>query len=229
MSGPSLRSKRILAVVSVVVVVGLVSALALFVWRGFENDIRTPEGFKTYIDSFGWKGYLVAMGIQMLQVVVALIPGEVVEIGAGCAFGWLGGTLICLAGVALASSAVFLLTKRIGIKMVELFVDPEKINNLRFLNSEKKLKRTVFLLFFIPGTPKDLITYFIGLTRIRLGEFLAISIIARIPSVLSSALVGHYVIEENYLTSILIFAATALISLVGILLYNRIISRKQKA
>lgn len=229
MSGPSLKSKRILAVVSVVVVVGLVSALALFIWKGIENDIRTPEGFRHYINGFGWKGYLVALGIQMLQVVVALIPGEVVEIGAGCAFGWLGGTLICLAGVAIASSIVFLLTKRIGIKMVELFVNPEKINNLKFLNSEKKLKSTVFILFFIPGTPKDLITYFIGLTRITLTQFLAITMVARVPSVLSSALVGHYVIEENYMVSILVFGGTAIVSLAGILLYNKIIKRKQSS
>ena len=228
MSAKSLRSKRILAVISVVVVVTLVTALAFFIWKGFENNIKTPEAFKEYIEGFGWKGYLVAIGIQMLQVAVALIPGEVVEIGAGCAFGWFGGTVICLAGVAIASSAVFLLTKKIGIKMVELFVDPSKIDSLRFLNSEKKLKRTVFLLFFIPGTPKDLITYFVGLTRISFGEFLAISLIARIPSVLSSTLVGHYVIEENYMTSILVFAATAAVSLVGILIYNKIINRKQK-
>lgn len=228
MKNRSLISKRILAIISVVVVAALVSALAMFIWKAIESDIRTPEGFKAYIENFGWKGYLVALGIQMLQVVVALIPGEVVEIGAGCAFGWLGGTLICLAGVAIASAAVFVLTKRIGIKMVELFVDPAKIDSLRFLNSEKKLKRTVFLLFFIPGTPKDLITYFVGLTRITLSEFLAISLIARIPSVLSSALVGHYVIKENYLTSILIFAATAVVSLAGILLYKKIIKHKQQ-
>ncbi|MBQ3081624.1 MAG: TVP38/TMEM64 family protein [Clostridia bacterium] len=228
MTDKALRNKRILAIVSVVVVVALVSALALLIWKGFENNISTPEGFKEYIEGFGWKGYLVAVGIQMLQVVVALIPGEVVEIGAGCAFGWLGGTLICLAGVTIASSVVFLLTKRIGIKMVELFVDPAKIDSLKFLNSEKKLKLTVFLLFFIPGTPKDLITYFVGLTRIKLSEFLAISLVARIPSVLSSAIVGHNVIEENYMTSIIVFGVTALVSLAGILIYNKMLSRKQR-
>lgn len=227
MTARTLKAKRILAVVSFVVVAGLITALSLLVWNGIKSDIRTPEAFKEYINGFGWKGYLVALGIQMLQVVVALIPGEVVEIGAGCAFGWLGGALICLAGVAIASATVFLLTKRIGVRMVELFMDPAKIDSLKFLNSEKKLKRTVFLLFFIPGTPKDLITYFVGLTRITLSEFMVISLIARIPSVLSSTLVGHYVIEENYLTSILIFVATAIVSLIGIFIYNKIINRKR--
>ncbi len=220
--------KRILAIVSFAVVAGLVTWFAFWIWNAIKADIDTPEKFKTYIDSFGWKGYLVAFGIQVLQVIVALIPGEFVEIGAGCAFGWLGGTLICMSGVALASALVFMLTKKLGLRMVELFVDPSKIDSLRFLNSEKKLKRTVFLLFFIPGTPKDLLTYFIGLTRITLSEFMAISLIARIPSLLSSTLVGHYVIEQNYLTGIIIFAITGAISLIGIIVYNKIVAKKQK-
>ncbi len=228
MKTQSLKTKRIISVISFLVVVALVSALAMFIWNGIKNDIRTPEGFKTYIESFGWKGYLVALGIQVLQVFVAFIPGEFVEIGAGCAFGWFGGTLICLLGISIATSAVFLLTKRFGIKMVSLFVDPAKIDNLRFLNSEKKLKFVIFLLFFIPGTPKDILTYFIGLTRIRLGEFLALSLIARIPSVLSSALVGYYVMEENYKTSIVVFGITALISVCGIVVYNKMLDRKQQ-
>jgi len=229
MSRQASVGKRILAVVSLVVVVALVSWFAFWIWGAIKSDIDTPQKFKSYIDGFGWKGYLVAFGIQVLQVIIALIPGEFVEIGAGCAFGWLGGTLICMAGVALASAAVFVLTKRLGLKMVELFVDPSKIDSLRFLNSEKKLKRTVFLLFFIPGTPKDLLTYFVGLTRITLSEFMTISLIARIPSLLSSTLVGHYVIEQNYLTGIIIFAITGAISLIGIIIYNKIVARKQKA
>ncbi|MBR6593800.1 MAG: TVP38/TMEM64 family protein [Clostridia bacterium] len=224
-----LLHKRIIAVVSVLVLLGLMGYITYFIIRMIGNKIDSPAAFKDYIDSFGVKGYLVGLGIQILQVFVALIPGEVIEIGLGYAFGWFSGTLICLLGVAIASSAVFLLVKKAGIKVVELFVDTDKINNLRFLNSEKKLNTTVFLLFFIPGTPKDLLTYPVGLTRMTLAQFIGITMVARLPSVMSSVFVGHFAVEEDYLLSAVIFAATAVISLLGVLIYNKLLKDKHKA
>ncbi len=228
MKARTLKQKRIIAIASLVTAITVFALLGAFIWNALMNNVKTPEAFKLYIDSFGWKGYIVAFGIQMLQVFVAFIPGEVVEIGAGLSFGWIGGLLVCLAGIAAATTVVFLLTKRFGIRLVELFIDRERIDNLKFLNSEKKLKRTVFLLFFIPGTPKDLITYFVGLMRITLSEFLTISLIARIPSVVSSTLAGHYIIEGDYIKGGIVFAITAAVSLVGMLIYNKIVKRRQE-
>ena len=221
-----LRKRRILALISLGVVLLLCGWLtwALIKWfRLFGND---PAAFKAYIDSYGWKGRFIALGIQLLQVLVSLIPGELVEIGLGYTYGAFEGTLLCLAGVAFASSLIFLLVKRWGVKMVELFISREKIDQLRFINSEKKLKRTVFLLFFIPGTPKDLFTYFVGLTRIQLHEFLAISLIARIPTVVSSTIGGNMIQEQEYGKAVLLFVITGAISLLGIWLYNLIITKK---
>ena len=223
-----LKQKRAVAIISVILALALMGWLTWFLISSLDDNIRSPEDFKTYIDSFGVKGYLVAFGIQVLQVFVALIPGEVVEIGLGYAFGWFGGTLVCWLGVAVASSAVFLIVKKAGVKAVELFVDTEKINSLRFLNSEEKLKRTVFLLFFIPGTPKDLLTYFVGLTRMNLVQFLSISMLARLPSVFSSTLVGHFAGAEDYKVSIIIFVSTAIISLTGLFVYNKLLKQKHK-
>ncbi len=180
-----LRRRRILGLVSLAVVLALAGVVTYFVCTDLLGKIRSPEEFRAYIESFGWTGRLVFLGLQCLQVIVAMIPGEILEVGAGYAFGAVEGTLLCMGGVAIASAMIFLLTKRLGVKLVETFISREKIDELRFINSEKKLKRLIFILFFIPGTPKDLFTYFAGLTRIKLSEFLVISLIARIPSVVS--------------------------------------------
>ena len=218
-----LRKRRILGILSLAVVLALVGVITYFVSTDLLGKIKTPEEFRAYIEAFGWTGRLVFLGLQCLQVVVALIPGEIVEVGAGYAFGAVEGTLLCMAGVAIASSIIFLLTKKLGIKLVEIFVSREKINELKFINSEKKLKRTIFILFFIPGTPKDLFTYFAGLTRIKLSEFLVISLIARIPSVVSSTIGGHIINQENYLSAVILFAVTGIVSLGGMWVYNRIV------
>ena len=224
-----LKNRRILAVISLVIVAALAGWLTWLITHWISSFGGDPEKFKTFIDSYGWEGRFVALGIQMLQVVISLIPGEVVEIGLGYAFGAVEGTFLCMLGVALASSIIFLLVKRLGIRMVELFISREKIDQLRFINSETKLKRTVFILFFIPGTPKDLFTYFVGLTRIKLHEFLCITMIARIPSIISSTIGGNMLQEQSYWEAAVLFLITGAVSLLGIWGYNCIAKKRNES
>lgn len=222
-----LARKRVIGIVSVAVLVAVVGVITYFAIYKFMQIGKTPQEFVTFIEGYGIWGYLVALGIQFLQVFIALIPGEFVEVGMGLAFGFIEGTILCLVGVALASSLVFLLVKRFGVKLVELFVDPAKINDLRFINSEKKLNTLVFLLFLIPGTPKDLLTYIVPLTRMKLGEFLCITMIARIPSVVSSTIGGDFFGNGKYLEGIILFAVTGAVSLAGIWGYNLILKKRR--
>lgn len=219
--------KRIFGIVSLVIVFGLACLLAYYVLFKF-LDLKSSDSFQSFIEGYGWKGWIVALGIQFLQVFVAIIPGEFVEVGMGLAFGPFEGAILCLAGVALASALLFLLVKKWGIKLVELFIDPQKINEFRFINSEKKLNTLVFLLFLIPGTPKDLLTYVVPLTRMKLSEFLCITLIARIPSVVSSTAGGALFGNGNYISGIILLVITGLISVGGICLYNFIMNKRGK-
>ena len=221
--------RRIFAGISVLIIVALSVWLTWFLWKKagiFELDNITE--FQTRMESFGAWSWLVALGIQVLQVIVALIPGEVVEVGCGLAFGTWGGLFICLLGSAIGSAIIFILVRKFGVKLVEVFVSREKILSLKFLSSERKLKSVIFLVFFTIGTPKDLLTYFAGLTNIKFHEFLIISTIARIPSVISSILVGDKLSEGNFVTSILIFSASAVLGLMGVAAYNKFVDKRKE-
>lgn len=224
----TVKTKRLVAVISAVAVAALCGWLTWYVMMRFAALGGKPENFAEWIAGFGWQSRLVALGVQVLQVVIALLPGEVVEVGIGYCFGAVEGTALCLAGVAIGSALIFSLVKVFGLRLVDLFFDRDKIDRLRVINTEKKLKRTVFLVFFIPGTPKDLLTYFAGLTRIRLWEFLAISLVARIPSVVSSTAFGGLVENGNYLVAVSLYAVTGGISALGLWCYNRFLDKKQK-
>ena len=93
---------------------------------------------------------------------------------------------------------------------------------MKFLQNTKKLNILIFILFFIPGTPKDLFTYFIGLTPMKLRTFLILSSIARIPSVISSTIGGEALGLQNYTFAIAVFILTAAISGIGLLIYRKI-------
>ena len=164
--------------------------------------------------------------MMVVQVVVAIIPGEPLEIGAGYAFGFWKGTLLCLIAIAIGSALVFLLVRKFGTMLVEVFFSREKIQSLRFLHQSRKRDILIFLILFIPGTPKDLLSYFAGLTDIPLGRWLLIATVARIPSVVTSTVGGNAIGEENYLFAILVFAGTLAISGLGLLIYNRLSRRK---
>lgn len=199
--------------------------IAYFAVYRFFSGNATAEDFEAFIEGYGWWGRFVALGIQFLQVFIALIPGEFVEVGLGLAFGAVEGTIICMVGVALGSLSVFLLVKKWGIRVVELFVDTEKINSLKFINSEKKLNYTVFILFLIPGTPKDLLCYIVPLTRMKTAEFMIISMIARIPSIISSTIGGNLFGEGKYSEGLILLLITGLISLAGLKIYDIIIRK----
>lgn len=219
------KNRKKLYVISFIVILLLIAAITLFIWRWLASF--SQEDFREYIFSYGTLSWLVLLVLQILQVFIALIPGELLETAAGFVFGPWVGTLICYIGVSIGSVMIFLLVKKFGTKLVELFISKEKINELKFINTEKKLNTLVFLLFFIPGTPKDLITYFVPLTRMKLSGFLAISLVARLPSVLSSTFGGHLLGEKDYIGAVLLYGITGIVSIVGILIYNFILRRKR--
>ena len=219
------RKRKWLAGSSIAVVLLLAVCVTLFVsyWlRSFSQ-----EDFRDYVRSFGVLAPVVMLGLQILQVFIALIPGEIVESATGFVLGpWLG-TAICYLGICIASTLIFTLTRRYGVRLVEVFVSREKINELRFLNTEQKRNTLIFLLFFIPGTPKDLLTYFVGLTDIRLRTFLLLSMVARIPSVITSTFGGHLLGEERYIGAVILYGITGLLSLLGMGGYQFYLKKKQ--
>lgn len=220
-----LALKRTIGIILVAAFFGIMILLAVYVGAPLIEAIFGGEGdaastFQKIVDDNPVSGRLIYVGVQILQVFIAFIPGEVVEIAGGLAFGALEGMLLSLIGVAIGSSVIFMLTKTLGMRFVELFVSRDRINELKFIRNGRNLEWLVFYVFFIPGTPKDLLTYVVGLTRMKLVPFLLISLVARIPSVLSSTWGGDAIMNGQYTKAIIIFGVALGCSLIGLLLYN---------
>lgn len=228
-----IRLKRAVAIVSFIIFLAVMVWATYYVGIPLVRELFGGDGtdgrlFSDIVADNPVRGRLVYIGIQILQVFVAFIPGEAVEIAGGIAFGAIEGMILSLIGVAIGSSTIFLLTKTLGIRFIELFVSMDKINSLRFIREDRRLNELIFILYFIPGTPKDVMTYIVGLTRMKLHTFLIITLIARIPSILTSTWGGQAIMAGDYSLAVKIFGVTALISLAGLLLYNRI-SKKRAA
>lgn len=222
------KHKKAVGIAAFLIFLLVCGFVTIFIGRPMLQLAREPEKFRQWVDGFGGWGRLIFVCIVVLQVIVALIPGEPVELCAGYAFGTGEGLLWCLVGIGIGSAIIFLAVRRWGVKLVEVFFSPEKINSLWFLPDPKRLRLITVLVMLIPGTPKDMLSYAAGLTKLSLWEWVAIAVVARIPSVLTSTLSGSAVGDQNYVFAVIAYGITLMISLVGVLFYNRFSKRNEK-
>lgn len=203
------QRKKQLAWTALVIFVLLTAAVCWFVGRPMLRFVSEPEKFRLWVDGHGLWGRVLYVGMCFLQVVVAIIPGEPLEIAGGYAFGAVWGTVLCLIGLFLGSVVIFALVRRFGQSVVEVFFPLEKLHSLRFLQS----------------SPKDLLCYFAGLTDLPWGTWLLMCSLGRLPSVVSSTIGGDALGLRNYQFAVLAFAVTMLISLGGIAIYRMLCRR----
>ena len=184
-----------------------------------------PERFRQWLEQRKLGGLLIYSAMVFFQVLFAVIPGEPLEIAGGYAFGALWGTVACVAAATLGSLLVFGLVRRFGTRLVRLFFSEEKLRSIRFLQSSPKRNFLFLIIFMIPGTPKDLLCYFAGLTEIKFPVFLLVCSLGRIPSVITSTIGGDALGSKSYLFAGIVFVVTLLISAGGLLSYQWICKR----
>jgi len=221
------KHKRIVKAIAFLILILFGFAVTAFLGKPLLTMVEDPFAFRELVEESAWYARLLFVALVFVQVVVALIPGEPLEICAGIAFGAVEGTLLTLAGIALGSITVFFLVRKFGVRLAEVFFSVEKIRGLRFLQNEKRLNFVLFLLMMLPGTPKDLICYVIPLIKNDPRYWLVLSVLARIPSVVTSTVGGDALGEKNYLFAIVVFAVTCVISLCGALLFDSFTKKRK--
>lgn len=218
--------KKKIYLFAIIVALIFIGAVGYLVGKPMVEFVREPERFRAWVDSSGFVSRVIFVGMVVFQLIIALIPGEPLEMGAGYAFGAVEGTILCIIGCVIGSALVFLFVRRFGVKLVEVFFPREKIRSLRFLQDSRRLNLLTFIVFFIPGTPKDLLSYFIGLTDMKLGTWLLITAVARIPSIVTSTVTGDALGLKDYQFALIAFGVTLALSLAGILVYRRLSARR---
>ncbi len=222
------KQKKIFTFVMIILALIFSGIIALLVGKPMIQFVRTPEKFREFVESYGIISDLTFIIMIVFQMIIAIIPGEPFEIAAGYAFGAIRGTIDCMIGFLVGSALIFLFVRKFGVRIVEVFFSIDKIKDLKFLQDSKRLNTLTFIIFLIPGTPKDLISYFIGLTDMKLSVWLLITATARIPSLITSVLGGSALGSKRYEIAVLVFIITMIVSLVGLMIY-RLIKNNNKS
>lgn len=225
--------------VTVADIVKLAGLLGVFVLMGVAvaaiwptlSGIFEEGGLDALVKSVqdaGPLGVVMLLGLQLLQVIVAFIPGEVVQVAAGMMYGpWWGGVIVAV-GACLASALVYLLVHWLGAPFVRSMVSDSFMSKFRSFEASGRLDTIVFILFLIPGMPKDVFTYLVALTDMKLAPFLLLSTFGRIPGIFVSTYAASSVANGDMTQGIVIFIVVAVVAVVCILLRDRIIERLEK-
>ena len=175
------------------------------------------------LDAGVW-GILVCLGLQFLQVVVAFIPGEVTQIAIGAVYGPLLGTLVTAIGALIPTIFIYFVVHRLGTPFVHAMISKKHEDKLRFLKESRRLDAIVFVLFLIPGLPKDVFTYLISLTGMRALNFFVLSTLGRIPGIVASAYIGNAALQGNYTGAIVVAVIAGALGLLGIIFNGKIMA-----
>ena len=223
--GKKIKQSDLIKLVGLVVFIVLITAIVVAIWPTL-SIVFEPGGVETLIElitSQGPLGVLILLGMQLLQIIVAFIPGEVVQIAAGMMYGPLWGSVVILVGCVLSSMVVYELVHKLGAPFVRSMVGEKQLLKFRQFELSGKFGVTVFILFLIPGFPKDVLTYIVPLSDMNLRTFLLLSTISRTPGVIISTYAAAGLADGNIVTSVIIFVVAALIAILVLLLRNRII------
>ncbi len=173
-----------------------------------------PATVRGVVERFGVFAPIAFIGLQILQVVFAPIPGQVLALAGGYAFGPVLGTVYSLIGATIGSAIAFSLSRHFGRPAVERLIHPETLAAFdAFLADHGRL--AVFLVFLLPGLPDDTLCFAGGLTSLPLRELVALSFIGRIPGYALLALAGGRLATHRPVEALAILGVVAVIAMVA--------------
>ena len=221
-----MRKDRRLKLLIGILAIPVVFLLGLFLFTGENIEIirtvftkeMSNEEIQDALRNIGWRGYITVAILSMLQVVIAFLPAEPVQVLAGLTFGFPVGLLCCTVGVVLGSSLIFLLYKIFGESLRKYF-DKRLDIDMESAGKTGKVAAVIFILYFLPAIPYGMICFLAATMRMRYPRFIAITTLGAIPSICIGVGLGHIALEFSWIISVGVFAV--LVVLLSIVMWKR--------
>ena len=209
--------RKIIAISKLILLVLIIVGIPAFLYLKYGSGVFSKDTAYSVIDYLRQNSkiaFLLIIGLQIIQVVICVLPGQPIQFAASYMFGVARGYLFSVIGAIIGTTISFYLAKLLGSEAMHLFFGEEKVKEYqRRLNSGRGLL-IAFLIYLIPGVPKDLVSYAAGISEMRFKPFLLAATIGRSPAMLGSLLVGHFFGKQNYTAMIIVTVAVILLLLV---------------
>ncbi len=174
------------------------------------------EKISAYIEGFGPAAPWVFMLVQVLQVLLAPVPGEATGFIGGYLFGVTKGFFLSSIALSIGSIINFGVGRFLGRRYVRKVIPPKYLARFDMV-AKREGVLILFMLFVFPGFPKDYLCLFLGLSALPFKIFVMMTTIGRMPGTFILSLQGAMLFEQNYL---ILAIATAICSGIVLLGYR---------
>jgi uncharacterized membrane protein YdjX (TVP38/TMEM64 family) len=179
---------------------------------GYYHLFSDRQQIKQFISSFGPSAPPIFMLIQLLQVVLAPVPGEATGFIGGYLFGVLPGFIYSSIGLTVGSWLNFMIGRFLGERYVRKLISADQFEKI-----DGKVKRQgvilLFILFLFPGFPKDYLCLVLGLSTLPIKIFILLAGIGRMPGTFALSLQGAFLYEQNYVPLGILIGACLVLAL----------------
>ena len=221
------KTKLILSILKLTLLIGIVIAVPVYIYfyqQDFINQFKSFNDVIAYLEQYKFESVFIYIGIQILQIVISIIPGQAFQFAAGYLYGFFPGLLFSVIGAFLGTTLSFYLARLLGKSALHLFFGEEQMTYFIERLNSKRAYMIVFLLYLIPGLPKDVVSYAAGVSEMKFKAFMAFSMAGRIFGISGSLLIGALYFHHHYI-GMGIIAVVAVVAFVLCIIYRKNINR----
>lgn len=215
--------RRIICIIASILAIVLIIFFSKDSLARYFSMYSNAKTLQVWIKSFGILSPLIFIILQLIQVTFFFIPGEVMQAAGGYVFGTLLGTTLSITGILLGSLLTFILARKFEHKLLGKILPKKDYDKIKALICKPRNKLIIFILYLLPGFPKDILGYVAGITTVKLKDFVILSTIARLPGILISSYVGSNLYSENYLIVVYTLIVTFIVLAIGFINRKKVI------
>ena len=212
----------ILKLVALALIIVGVPLYIFFFHHELLEDASNLRNVEQWLLQYKKESALIYIGAQILQIIICVIPGQALQVVAGYLYGFWIAFLLSMIGAFLGSVIVFYIAQFLGHDAMHILFGERKVMEMLDKINSKKGMLAVFVIFLIPGIPKDLCTYAAGISKMKIKPFLIISLIARSPGMMCSIAIGRQIMHGNYHSAIIIAVIVVILFIIGVLFRDKV-------
>ena len=222
----------LISTLKILLLVGIVVGIPLYIYF-FHGDwlsqFKSFDDIIAYLQRYKFESIPIYIGIQIIQIIISVIPGQFFNLAAGYLYTFFPALLFSITGAFLGTLISFMLARWLESDFVHMFFGKEKAKDyVKKLNS-KKAYTIVFLIYLIPGIPKDIVSYAAGVSEMKFKPFMLLSLVGRLPGMSVSIMIGSMWNKEVYFGMIALAVIAVLSFLLCIIFRKKINAFLDKA
>ncbi len=201
------KKNVIVSILKILLLGAIVIGIPLYIYffeKEWISQFRDFDDIIAYLQSYRLESIPIYIYIQVTQIIISIIPGQIFNLAAGYLYTFFPALLFSIIGAFVGTLVSFWIARWLGSDFVHIFFGREKTQDyVKKLNS-KKAYTIVFFIYLIPGIPKDVVSYAAGVSDMKFKPFMLLSLIGRLPGMMGSIMIGSMWHKEEYIGMIIL-------------------------